>query len=562
MKFKKKNLIPLILIGMCIPAVWHLLYPGYFSVHDDMHPAWVLQMARAIESGQFPPRWAPDLSYGYGYPLFHFIYPLPYYLSAFFYFLGANLIWATKLTYIVSVLGSAFSMYLLARRYWSVNPALISALVYVYTPYRAVNIYVRGALGESLAWVFIPLVFLSLDKVSQKLSPRNLALVGFSLAGLLLTHNIAAMATAPFIALFTLWLIFKSKHRLKTAMTLLLSSATGLLASAYFWLPALVDKSLMVEDAIFNFQDHFPFLHQLIKPSWGYGASLWGPHDGMSFQIGIFNLIAVGVGGIFLVLQFIKQKQISSGAFLTIGAFFFTVYIMNIRSSWIWANVPLMNYFQFPWRLLILTTFFTSLLAGFTFARLKSYFPNYFRFIFLTSAGLVLLFNYQYFQPDKHLPTTQNDIIEKYFAINPLNLQSPQSELYATIQEEYLRLPKHVPTRPTAYPFDRISTSNPLTQISWSQISPTTYKITTQGPKTEITLETYYFPLWQVDLNGKTHPSYSGTPHGKLVTFVPQGHHQLYIYLQETSWRQWVTLTSSVTLIILSLLLFKKRFTT
>jgi len=45
----------------------------------------------------------------------------------------------------------------------------------------------------------------------------------------------------------------------------------------------------MIDDTLFNFKDHFPFIKQLIFSPWGHGASLWGPGDGMSFQVGIIN---------------------------------------------------------------------------------------------------------------------------------------------------------------------------------------------------------------------------------------------------------------------------------
>ena len=37
--------------------------------------------------------------------------------------------------------------------------------------------------------------------------------------------------------------------------------------------------------------------------------------------------------------------------------------MMNFRSTWLWTHVPLLPYFQFPWRFLTVITFGSSLLV-------------------------------------------------------------------------------------------------------------------------------------------------------------------------------------------------------
>src|SRR3989338_10214440 len=80
-------------------AIRPLTIAGFFPVHDDTQPARIYEMAKALKFGQFPVRWVPDLGYGYGYPLFNFYAPLPYYFGAAFYLFGFNVLSATKLMY-------------------------------------------------------------------------------------------------------------------------------------------------------------------------------------------------------------------------------------------------------------------------------------------------------------------------------------------------------------------------------------------------------------------------------------------------------------------------------
>ena len=57
------------------------------------------------------------------------------------------------------------SMYYLARQFWGEAGGIISALYYTYSPYHALNLYVRGAVAELFAFAFIPLAFYGLWKV-------------------------------------------------------------------------------------------------------------------------------------------------------------------------------------------------------------------------------------------------------------------------------------------------------------------------------------------------------------------------------------------------------------
>ena len=77
---------------------------------------------------------------------------------------GVNILANTvKITLGLSLVVSGWLMYLFARKYWGNLGGLISGLFYVYAPYRAVDVWVRGALPESLAFVFYPLILLMLD---------------------------------------------------------------------------------------------------------------------------------------------------------------------------------------------------------------------------------------------------------------------------------------------------------------------------------------------------------------------------------------------------------------
>src|SRR3990172_3966639 len=117
-------------------------------MHDDTQVVRVQQMAQALRDGQFPVRWVADLGYGYGYPIFNFYSPLPYYIGGFFNLIGFDALVATKIMFALGILLSGIFMYFLAREFWGEVGGIVSGLFYVYAPYHALDIYVRGAVDE------------------------------------------------------------------------------------------------------------------------------------------------------------------------------------------------------------------------------------------------------------------------------------------------------------------------------------------------------------------------------------------------------------------------------
>lgn len=82
-------------------------------MHDDTQIARVEVMKRALLQKQFPVRWVGDLGYGYGYPLFNFYGPLPYYVGGGLAVLGISSLVATKIMFALGILALGCSTYLL-----------------------------------------------------------------------------------------------------------------------------------------------------------------------------------------------------------------------------------------------------------------------------------------------------------------------------------------------------------------------------------------------------------------------------------------------------------------
>lgn len=540
--------LPILLI-LTLPSIWALFVPGFFGVSDDIHVAWLFEMDRAIRSGQIPPRYVPDLSYGFGYPLFNFVYPLPFYIGEILHLLGLTFVDSIKAVFLLSAIFSTIFMLYFLRTFLKKEWAFLGAMLYLYAPYRATEMYVRGAVGEIVSFVFLPLVALAVVKITDpaaKKSLRWLAIGGISVAGLVLSHNIATYMFLPFIGVLGLmrWCFLNGKNPAKF-FSFLGMFGLGLLISIYFWLPALLDNSLMKYDTVFDFRDHFPTLKQLITPYFGYGASVPGPYDGISFFLGYAGVLIPVLAFLVAVWKwkrFKKDQQVIIGWSLI--SFLIVIFMMNFRSTYLWFNLPLLPYFQFPWRFLIMTSFLTPVfLIAFGQLKIKE--------VFVYVLALILVgVSFNYYKPQDFLGRTDEYFINRYVAY-------PQaSEAYRELGEEYLRLPKQNEKRPdNNYP--TVFPENPgVTNIQQLNALDSLIHIKTEKSLT-INYNKYFVPGWYAEVDGQKLQLYSGSPFGQIQMILPKGEYDVNIYFRETPFKLILDMISLFGLILCLVLIVK-----
>ena len=404
-------MIKISLIFLTLLSLWvtrDFFRPEFFRSHDALyHVVRLDQFHKALISGQFPVRWAPDLLNGLGYPLFVVNYHLPYYLAEAFHLAGLSLFAAIKTVFIISLAASALTSFWLFYA-WTKKPsaAVLGAVFYILAPYRLANIFERGALGEAVAYVFVPLVFLGLDRLKHQRSYKLLAL---ALAGLTLSHTIVAITFAPLFLAYAI--ITKVPLRNLTKAGLL---AFGL--SAFQLFPVIFERQYLRFDAnlLTAYQGHFKNLYQLLRI----------PHPsvniGTRFQIGLAHL---------LVVVFSLANSLARGglARLFLLAFFISLFLITPASKILWDNLPGLPMVLYPWRFLGVVAFATAALA--TLLRPK----------FLVACLLLLMVLFtsrHYVKVDEFIPpvfpqemlagnaTTQNE----FDPIAPHKLGSPGKE--------------------------------------------------------------------------------------------------------------------------------------
>lgn len=439
--FKKYWLIILLLLAT--PACLALLKPGFFPTHDYIYVARIYQLDKALKSGHFPVRWAPDLRYGE--PLFNFYAPLVYYLGSLIYTIGFNFLNTTKILFGLSLILSGITMYLLARELFGKWGGAVSAILYVYAPYRAVDLYIRGALSESWGFIFMPLIFLFILRLSKQPVKKNLILLSLSLAGLFYTHNVLTVLFTPFVGLWALFLIM-DKNNSKLIKKFFLAGALSVGLAASFLLPAFFEKKLVqtkhLTTGYFDYRGHFVGIKQWFDTTWEYGASLWGPIDDLSFQIGLVHWAILGLSAVVYLVKFKKLKKFQKTSYLFfVACYLFSLFMQHNKSTQIWEILPVLKFIQFPWRFLAISIFFASLFGGW----LVDCFKRYKYLLMLLIVIAAILVNYKYFRPEKYYFDSIDEHYISHEAILHKNDEVPKDYLpiwVKVLNEERIKKPK------------------------------------------------------------------------------------------------------------------------
>lgn len=389
-KTVRENIFLGLLLVLIIPTFSSMLKFGIYSM-QDFHFFRQFEFDKCVQAFQIPCRWAPDAGLGYGEPLFNFYGQLPYVVGEIYHLLGGSIVDSVKFLFIFSLIGSGVAMFYLARKVWGNNySALISGIIYVYAPYRAVDVWVRAALPEALAFILFPLIILSIEKKS---------LTGFSvlLSLLVLTHNLSLVMFMPILIV---WIIYRKYWKAFYGFIL------ALFISAFYVLPVIFEsKYIDLASTIkgyFDFRAHFVTLNQIFfSRYWGYGGSTWGEGDGLNLSIGQLQWILPLTVALFLMYYYIKTKDrkilIRNSSFLILfvtGVFY--IFLTHNKSTFIWTHIPQMAYIQFPWRFYGVATFCLSLAGG----AAMQFFDKQKNFVLVIIVLTAISLNYSFFHED------------------------------------------------------------------------------------------------------------------------------------------------------------------
>jgi len=188
-------LLPLL---VALPALVPLLREG-FLVSDDglFHVYRIAALADAWEHGVLYPRLFPQFGFGYGQAVLNYYAPLGYAPGALLAVLGMSPAAAAEWTIALGFVLASFAAYGMGKYLWGMTGGILAAIAYTYFPYHLADAYLRGALPEHMAFVFLPLIVWSTVAAFREIHPEAANLWGaLAWAGLVYTHNLTVLLMA------------------------------------------------------------------------------------------------------------------------------------------------------------------------------------------------------------------------------------------------------------------------------------------------------------------------------------------------------------------------------
>ena len=508
------------------------------SARKDL--ARLVEFDTAVRARDFFPTWSPDLYSGYGSPLFQFYAPLSYYVTEVPVLIGFDYATALKLTQLLALFASGLAMYLLGSTYFSGWAACFGSIFYMVVPYRIVDIFVRHALAEHCAFIWLPLVVWGTARFVSNLGSIGLIIGALSTAALILTHNVMALMALPVCvgggwALASLGDAKDRRFPNRSAAiwtSPLLAGVVALLGiglAAFFWWPALHGRALTHAESsltggYYDFHRHFIQAWQLLDPRWSFGISASGAANQMPVQIGLLHLLA-SLGALAMVLGGWQGEgdtgrrrvtwSIVGLCMISIGAF------MCCRSSQLlWESLPLVRYVQFPWRFLALVVFGSAMCAtalGDRFAAVASkrssammvslmglivimaaYFPYYSQSYFLVGDGRT--------RSLVRVSAGEVDALQSSGLLIPFGLSTPtpadlrQMHERATSSDDFL--PRDVKEKPSQPPSQFVQTEGgQVVESDRLRFNHYRARVQLASPGT-VKLLQFWFPGWRATVDG------------------------------------------------------------
>jgi len=552
---------------LSIPAVFPLLKGGYFISHDGLFHLYRLAgLDRALHRGIIYPRWFPEFAYGYGHPVLNYYSPLAYYVGEIFHLLGAGYILSTRLAFLAGFLLAGLAIYLLARDLWGRFAALVTAVAYTYAPYHLADTYLRGALAESFAFVFMPLALWAIGRLFKQKNVAYAVVAALAYGGLILTHNLTALIFAPlFLAYSLLW----TKREFTPLAFVGLSFLLALGVTAFYWLPALTEArwvGLAAGFASTGYRDHLTPLRESISPFLLYryfpNQVVKAEHPLSVIQV---FLLLISIVAVFRLTKMGQKKASGQMAlFLLVASLSFFMTLTHSLPLWKLLE-PLLASLQYPWRFMGIASLGVAFLAGgVTFwakEESKGSFWGYALGLSLMAlsviAGLARL-------PGERLEMMEREVTvarmwEEDFAHRQIGTTWTAEYLPVWVRADRSEIPLP-PSTPKAV--DPRGFGAPKAVVIkegylWYELGVKSAKSTT------LRFHIFYFPGWQGYVDKKKVDTYPGGEFGLVTLDVPAGEHQLLLRFEGTRERKLgsaLSLTTSILLIPALLKYIRRRY--
>lgn len=338
--------LPLLLIDRIVPAEqWLNTHMLYKSNQAYRYPYLMENFLGALRAGIWYPRWLPNLSGGYGNPMFIY-YPAGYWYAL----LPLRLIVGNPLnafylfTFLMWVCGAA-GMYRLTRLYSSPLAAAFCVVVFLNAAYLWQLLYVRGRHAELLSILLLPWCFYFFERLCEAVEKNaafrlRAAAWAIAMAAVILVHTITGWWLLVASAALCAWRIAFSPQRHRLTAVLLACGICAIALSSPGWLPP-IQLAEEVHGKRFSFA----------KFGWIGGRSM------LLDYLGILPAMTGMAATIYAALA-IRGSALRALLPLLMIAALAILFCTTGGGQWLWHHFFPLHHTQFPHRICALTAVF------------------------------------------------------------------------------------------------------------------------------------------------------------------------------------------------------------
>ncbi len=562
----------LIVLAICLLAIWPFIGRASLPQETDaeLHIFRLAELSYLVRGGEFYPRWAPNFYHGYGYPIFNYYAPLTYYVGLLFEALpGLDAVAGVKAVFVLGLLGAGFGMYGFVRDNWGRPAGYVAAAVYVYAPYvQYIDPIARGALAEAFSLGVFPLALWALDRLRRKATAVRWVTAVLLIAAVILSHNLMAMLFFDILLAWTLWQVAgemvngqRSQTPNSNLQSLNLFGALGLGVglAAFFWLPVVLERNAVNLNTLigaggnYDYHTHFlSWVEMLRFTRWlDWGAT----EPAFVFNLGVAQWVLGGLGTVLLMLR--RTRHSAHLAFFAL-ALAGLLFMMTPASAFIWEAIPILPFFQFPWRLMGAAAAMLAVLAGAGLEALLSWGSSAKGQGVITAVFVALPIVLG-------LPLTQPAPWPDFGEVFPLRMSLIEHNgrwLGTTSTADYVPATVDmVPERngdvvwgfTAGKPIDRVNywAMPDGAAVDWAELSPLHFRYDVNSPQDFLfRLFLFDFPGWTVRVDGDVVETELGLPEGFIVVPLTAGRHTVDVRFQNTPARNLAWAISGLSLLI------------
>ncbi len=533
-----KLIVPVILIAIVFLFIARpALHGGLFISDDDVQITRTMAMVTELKSGQFPVRYIDSFGNGGGYFLFNFYSPLVYYLSSTLVLLGLSFFQAVKLVFLGVLAVGALGMFLLIKSKTNLSIATIGTILFLLSPYVFHDLFHRGALAESAAFLFSPFTVWSYLQLFQKKHLRTYFLLSVVSFASVITSHILTGALLGLVLLGWLGIVWLRQKNLKVTVYYLSSLVLATTLSGFYFFPMIIENHLTRYEQT-NFVK-YGYLDKFVEPwqQFGLGGSITNKQSFLGMGLITTLLVLTGV----LLSTQVKNKLIKMELkFITIIAWL-SLFLMSSWSSFIWSHLVYLRYFQFPYRLLTITT----ILLVFGFAMILDQIKNW--RLRLTLIVAVLIIPLVWYLP--YYSALGYQYVAEYKVEGKCKTTAWEDEHFPRQVEDCL---------PSGFnePIAKSLTENLVIKKIETEKNNRVIKLTVTGGPGTIQVHKYAFPGWKVSAtSGESFTIEPTTKYGLISFNLPAlnktSDEVIEVILGNTWIRTWGNWSTILTLLVL-----------